>query len=141
MDPGRIFASAGEIADFVVEGWSFGHSIAESTQDIDTTAGKLVENCESLCRSGGVIVLIETLGSNSDAPNPPGEKLRRFYEALETKHGFSKTVIATDYKFSSVGEAHRIFTYFFGEETGRSIKEKGSPTVPEFTGIWHKTVI
>ncbi len=129
---------AAESADCVIEGWSFGHTVVEALDEAEDTADRLVKNCESLCAEDGNIFIIETLGSNVDRPDPPGEKLRRFYESLETTHGFVKTVLSTDYRFQSVAEARRIFTWFFGQEMGNGIARRGSGIVPEFTGIWRK---
>lgn len=60
-----------------------------------------------------MMIFIETLGSNVDEPVPPGEKLKGFYGLLENSHGFSKTVLRTDYRFTSNEEAQQIFGFFF----------------------------
>lgn len=124
-------------ADCIIEGWAFGHTAGENVANLEATVAKIVRDCEALCLPGGTIILIETLGSNVTEPAPPSDSLRAFYDLLERQHGFTREVVRTDYKFDSLAEARRIFSFFFGldETRAQSIK---SPIVPEFTGVWHR---
>jgi len=126
-----------ERGDCVIEGWAFGHTIGENRDDVSATVATLVRDCMALCRPGGRIILIETLGSNVLEPEPPTDLLKTFYELLEERHGFTREVVRTDYRFPTLDEARRIFSFFFGldEERTKSIQ---SEIVPEFTGVWHR---
>lgn len=126
-----------ERADCVIEGWAFGHTAGENLATLETAIAKIVGDCDALCEPGGSIILIETLGSNVTAPAPPSESLRAFYALLETSHGFTREVVRTDYRFASVEEARRIFSFFFGLDAERA-KLITSPIIPEFTGVWHR---
>jgi hypothetical protein len=57
---------------------------------------------------------------------------------LEENLNFKRVVINTDYRFSSVDEAVRKIGFFFGEKMAKSISEKKTAIVKEFTGIWYK---
>ena len=66
------------------------------------------------------VIFIETLGTNVDSPNPPGEKLAQFYHAL-TDNGFEEHIIQTDYKFNNCEEAGNIMGAFFGDSMKNDI--------------------
>jgi len=127
-----------EKGDFVIEGWSFGHTVSDFEENCGEKADELIQ--ASLCRlnRGGTAIFIETLGTDSGEPGPPSPALGEFYRRLEEKFGFSRIVIPTDYRFSSPEEAARICGFFFGPGTGEAILRKGSPVVKEFTGLWYK---
>ena len=127
--------------DVILEGWSFGHIIPEDSEAIPRTTQLLVSCCEKNLKSGGTIIIIETLGTNVDTPNPPKELLGTFFKLLEDKHGFQKKVISTDYKFPSNEEASRVMGFFFGDIMKESVKKRGSSVIPEFTGIWYKKLL
>ncbi|MCK4541781.1 MAG: hypothetical protein KAU17_06055 [Spirochaetales bacterium] len=57
---------------------------------------------------------------------------------MEENHNFNRVVINTDYRFSSVDKAVRKMEFFFGEKMAKSISEKKTAVVKEFTGIWYK---
>lgn len=124
-----------EQADVVIEGWSFGHR-ALDVEDPVVAADELVEACLAQLRPGGVLILIETLGSNVDAPVAPLPQLEVFYRALEQRHGLRRDVVATDFRFDSVAQAARAFGFFFGEEAVVGIGSRGDGVIPEYTGVW-----
>jgi ubiquinone/menaquinone biosynthesis C-methylase UbiE len=144
-------------ADVFVEGWAFGHVAVDHADDLARVTRELIAETMRVTRRGGSIVLIETLGTNVDAPAPPLSELGQFYEQLERVHGFARSVIRTDYRFSSAEEAIRLCAFFFGEEMERAVRARlspdarfasdgegrqgrtdpsGSVIVPEFTGMW-----
>mgnify|MGYP006291498827 FL=1 len=142
-----------ERADLFVEGWAFGHAIVDAADQarhnqqvgdrdaavavaVASTAADLVEEARRVCRPGGRMILIETLGTNADAPAPPLPELAEFYRLLETRYGFEKSVIRTDYRFDSVEEAAGRCAFFFGPAMGSAIRAAGRSLIPEFTGIW-----
>jgi hypothetical protein len=85
-------------------------------------------------RKEGMVVLIETLGTGVLQPHPP-ETLVPYYKFLEDL-GFNQTWIRTDYKFTSLDEAHELVNFFFGEEMLSKISQAPEPILPECTGIW-----
>ncbi|MBT3316782.1 class I SAM-dependent methyltransferase [bacterium] len=128
--------------DLFIEGWSFGHSVSDcSTADeIKSVTDILVHNATKDLKPGGVVILLETLGTNLDFPGPPHEKLNIFYSELEQKHGFQMKKIRTDYQFQSNEEAARIMGFFFGEKMCQSVLKRNNAIIPEWTGMWTKTI-
>ncbi len=127
-------------ADFVIEGWSFGHCAAESGPRIDAVTEYLVVNSLRLLNPGGTVIFIETLGTNVDEPRAPGKVLPDFYGLLENHHGFTREIVATDYRFTDYGEAARIMGNFFGDAMKSDVEDKKKRIIPEYTGIWHRKV-
>jgi SAM-dependent methyltransferase len=126
--------------DIFIEGWSFGHTASEGESEIDirTITRRLVENATKNVENGGILVLIESLGTNMDCPEPPTDKLALFYEELEHRHGFEKSIVRTDYRFQSNEEAVRVMGFFFGNDFIPNIRSRNSGTIPEWTGVWIK---
>lgn len=122
-------------ADICIEGWAFGHFVGWRPANWREEAGRALAEMERLLRSGGVMILIETLGTGFETPTPP-EQLRPFYHWLETEHHFAHTWIRTDYQFASLAEAAELLGFFFGPEMAAQARIR----FPECTGIWHKTV-
>ena len=127
-------------ADVVIEGWSFGHTVNDDAENYEATIDHLVSSCEGLVRPGRKVIIIETLGTNTEAPFAPNAGLQTFFDALETKRGYAKTIVPTDYKFSSVADGVRIMGFFFGDAMKEAVKQRGTTIIPEFTGIWSKTI-
>ena len=61
-------------ADFVIEGWSFGHTITNKKRDVGLIADYFVESTKRLLVPGAPVIIIETLGTNTDLPKPPDKK-------------------------------------------------------------------
>ncbi|MCD9030622.1 hypothetical protein LDO32_02595 [Luteimonas sp. Y-2-2-4F] len=43
-------------------------------------------------------------------------------------------------RFPDAEAAARAFDFFFGEAAGEAVRRRGSAVVPEFTGVWHRTL-
>jgi len=138
----RMMSQLPDRHDVFIEGWSFGHAAVDcSTRvEIEGVAEILLRGAAKNLRPGGAIVLIESLGTNVDVPAPPDDKLATLYERLEVRHGFAKAVIRTDYRFESNEDAVRVMGFFFGERMVDGILRRKSPIIPEWTGVWTKTV-
>jgi len=132
--------SIGVKADFVLEGWSFGHTVFDFTEKEEDKVKELVLSSLALLNPGGTVIFIETLGTDTEKAQAPVEFLDQFYMALENRFGFTRVEINTDYKFDSIEEASRISGFFFGPEMGENIRKKRSPVIKEFTGLWYKTI-
>jgi len=130
------------VFDIFIEGWSFGHSVSDCSagNDIREMTNLLICNATRNLKSGGIVVLLETLGTNVELPGAPHENLKRFYIELEQQHGFVMRKFRTDYKFDSNSEAARVMGFFFGKEMMQSVLKRNSTTIPEWTGIWTKTL-
>ena len=127
-----------EKCDVFLEGWSIGHCITDCTSaaGVKATTAVLVDNARKNLIPGGTAILIETMGTNVDAPGAPNDRLAQFYEELEGKHGFEHRLIRTDYRFDSPERAAEVLAFFFGEEMGRRVSDKGDRVIPEWTGVW-----
>jgi ubiquinone/menaquinone biosynthesis C-methylase UbiE len=136
-----------QCADVFVEGWAFGHTVGDNDPDVVGTTERLVSEALRVCRTGGTVILIETLGTNSETPGPPTDVLGKFYDLLERVHGFARTTVRTDYRFTNVEEAIRVCGFFFGDAMAEALRQrfaaaKPAPEgaiVPEYTGVWHRT--
>jgi len=120
--------------DVIIEGWSFGHSAVAHASDIAAWFATLHAGLLGLLAPEGSIVVIETLGTLADMPAAPGPALGEFYELLEARFGYRRTVLDTGYRFEDGEEARRILGFFFGD--GMAARIDG-PLVPEYTGLWH----
>jgi len=125
-------------AEIFIEGWSFGHTIVENNNDIQSTTERIVNNIRRNTTVDSVKIIIETLGTNVNEPKYINNDLKQFYRLIEEEYGFKKTIVKTDYKFDDYREAAQIMGFFFGEEMERGIIQRKSEIVPEYTGIWIK---
>ena len=125
-----------EKADVFVEGWSWGHSIVDGPGSVEDIADALFAQVRKNLAADGFVVLIETLGTNSLQPAAPHPRLAEFYQLLQSRHGLRQTAISTDYRFPSVAEAAETLGFFFGDDMARAVRNGGSGTVPEWTGVW-----
>jgi hypothetical protein len=91
-------------------------------------------------RPGGAIIILETLGTGRETPQPPAPALAAYYDWLENEHGFNHTWIRTDYRFASVDEAEALTRFFFGDNLAGRIRRDNLTILPECTGIWWRTV-
>ena len=119
--------------DIVIEGWSFGHLVVEENYKKDYWIDKLIN--ASFRISKEKIIFIETMGTNVEKAEAPGENLRHFYNKLRD-YGFNESVIQTNYLFESYKEAARIMGGFFGEKMQSEIENRKIKEVKEYTGIW-----
>ena len=118
--------------DIIIEGWSFGHLVVQENENRDQTIQYLISETKKRAKE---IIFIETLGTNVESPNPPGEKLSQFYHAL-VENGFKEHIIQTDYKFNNYEDAGKIMGAFFGDSMKNDIIQKQLNVIKEYTGIW-----
>ncbi len=122
--------------DAFIEGWSFGHSVMDAREPVEEVARRLLAGaCRNLTEAAEV-VLIETMGTNTEGPRPPAERLAEFYQCLETRHGFRRAIIETDYRFPSVARAAEAMGFFFGPEMRELVESRQQTVIPEWTGAW-----
>ena len=124
-------------ADLALEAWSLAQMAVWAAESWREALRRAVDEMVRVTRSGGWIVLIETLGTLEEKPNPP-ERLRPFYSCFEEEMGFRRKWIRTDYRFADVEEAVDLIGFFFGGEMARIVRERRLTTVPECTGLWYR---
>lgn len=87
-------------------------------------------------RPGGTAVILETLGTGRETPQPPTPALAELYAWLESEHEFTRQSLRTDYRFESLDEAEDIVRFFFGDELAAEVVANKWVKLPECTGLW-----
>lgn len=129
---------ASSSVDFVVAGWVLGHQRTWREGDWRDAIGACLREMNRCLRSGGVMVLIETLGTGSEEPAPPNPALAEYFAWLEEAQGFTRRAIRTDYVFPDVATAAAVCGGFFGEVFAERVVRSGWSRVPECTGVWSR---
>jgi ubiquinone/menaquinone biosynthesis C-methylase UbiE len=123
-------------ADLAIEGWSFGHFAGWYPETWRDEIGKAVGEMKRLLRPGGTALIIETLGTGREAPQPPTDALASLYACLEAEYDFISAWIRTDYQFQSLDEAEGLSRFFFGDTLAEQVLQNQWVILPECTGIW-----
>lgn len=131
----RRLPIADDWADAAIAGWVFGHLTEWYSDTWEEALGQAIAEMDRVVRPGGIEVVVDTLGTAATAPAPPTPALGRYHDALETM-GFARTVLATDYEFSSINESIELLDWFF--DLGDWARQHNNPVVPEFTGWWQR---
>ena len=125
-------------ADMVIAGWSFCHIGSEAGEAWEAALEKGLSEVARVLKPGGVVIIIETLGTGFQSPHPPA-RLQKYLAYLDS-HGFQSDWIRTDYCFKDVAEAKDLTTFFFGEDPLPMWEVDGGAVVPECTGLWWKAI-
>ena len=134
-DNGRLPALAGS-TDLTLAGWSLGHLTGWHPENWPQRVDQVVSEMKRLLRPNGAAIILETLGTGREKPQPPSQGLADYYTRLESRHRFHPRWIRTDYRFQSVAEAERLTRFFFGDELADRITNDKITMLPECTGIW-----
>ena len=126
-----------EKANVFIEGWSWGHAVVDGPGEVEAIAEALFAQTRKNLVPGGLVVLIETLGTNALSPAAPHPRLAEFYQLLQSRFGLRQTALSTDYRFATPAEAAEVLGFFFGNAMGKAVRANGSAIVPEWTGVWH----
>ena len=125
--------------DVVVSGWSVCYVVVDNPETWQAELDNVFAEIKRILLPGGVVILIETLGTGFTEPHPP-EHLLEYYDYLQA-HGFAKTWLRTDYRFENMLTANELSGFFFGDEMLKKIiQDERGITLPECTGIWWKTL-
>lgn len=135
----RYLPIGDQAADVAIAGWTLGVFPGWQQETWRPEIEMALAQMKRVLRPGGVIIIVETLGTGHETPNPP-PALAPYYTCLEQEHGFHSTWIRTDYQFESRAEAEYLTRFFYGDELADKVAEKGSLILPECTGIWWLTV-
>jgi ubiquinone/menaquinone biosynthesis C-methylase UbiE len=135
-DNGRLPA-ADNSADLAIAGWSVGHQTGWFPDSWPERVDQVVAEMKRVLRPNGTVIILETLGTGREDPQPPTQELADYYGRLETRHGFQRQWIRTDYRFHSVLEAEMLTRFFFGDELAERIANDKMILLPECTGIWY----
>ena len=123
------------VADLVISGWSVCYIVVDHPETWRAELGRVLSEVRRLLRPGGTLLLIETLGTGFETPEPPPHLLE--YYAWLKEQGFQQAWIRTDYRFESLEKARELAEFFFGKEMLAKIVETGGEiTLPECTGLW-----
>ncbi|WP_020616295.1 class I SAM-dependent methyltransferase [Paenibacillus daejeonensis] len=124
-------------ADLVVSGWSLGYLMNAELPEWQDNLDQVLAEIQRILRPGGSVIILETLGTGVLEPVRL-DFLAPYYEALETRFGFSHQAIRLDYTFDRVAEAEQACGFFFGDWLAERIVHHQWSVVPEYCGIWWK---
>jgi ubiquinone/menaquinone biosynthesis C-methylase UbiE len=131
----RQMAVREEAADLVISGWSICYVVVEHAETWPVALSLALEEMHRVVRPGGILLLLETLGTGVAAPDPPANLLP--YYAFLAERGFMHRWMRTDYRFQDWEEARRLVSFFFGEAMVQKIQENEQGVIlPECTGLW-----
>jgi ubiquinone/menaquinone biosynthesis C-methylase UbiE len=125
-------------ADVVLSGWSVVYTVVWCPDNWRDELGRALAEMQRVLRPGGTIIILETMGTGSETPNPPPDLLD-YFQYLEAQ-GFTSSWFRTDYKFASLAEARELIVFFFGEDMMRFVQAGEAVILPECTGMWWKQV-
>ena len=125
-------------ADLALEGWSFGHLTGWYPDTWRQEAARALAELERVLRPGGTALLIETLGTGTETPQPPNAALADLYAWLEGEEGFTHAWIRTDFQFPTPQVAADATRFFFGDALADDLLAGGKTILPECTGLWWK---
>lgn len=134
----RHMAVKSGCADLVIAGWSFGHATGWYPDRWQQEIGAALSEMQRILKPGGTAVILETLGTGRETPEPPAPGLAAYYDWLVAQ-GWSHQWIRTDYQFASVDEADELTRFFFGDDLADRIRRDNLTILPECTGIWWLT--
>jgi ubiquinone/menaquinone biosynthesis C-methylase UbiE len=123
-------------ADIAIEGWSIAQIMAWNSDTWQMAVEAAINEMVRVVRPGGVIMLIETLGTGGTAPHAP-ERFVPLYDYFENHWQATAKWIRTDYCFPNRSIAQRNAGALFGD----AVIDEGWETsegyiLPECTGIW-----
>jgi len=134
----RALPLADRTADVILAGWSFCYAALDAGEGWRPALEEALSEVGRVLRPGGVLILIESLGTGFELPNRPVVLVD--YLAYLDSHGFESTWVRTDYCFVNKAEAKDLTTFFFGDAHMPMWEIEGGVIVPECTGLWWKAV-
>lgn len=126
-------------ADVAVAGWVLGHFREWHAASWREAVSEALAEMERNLHSGGVLIVVETLGTGNESPHPPTADLDEYFRWLEER-GFARRWIRTDYRFADVAEGEDLLRLFFGAGIADAFHARADRVLPECTGIWYRAV-
>ena len=126
--------------DVVIAGWAIGHLRSWFEADWKTHMSLIFKEMERMAAPGGALIVLETMTTGSTQPAPPTAGLAEYYQWMEMQWGFERQVIQTDYQFEDIEQAVDYTEFFFGTELVQSIRNNNWVRLPEWTGVWGKSI-
>lgn len=120
--------------EWIVSGWSICYLSSWHKETWKEEVLKAFLEFVRVLKPEGRILIIETLGTGQEKPNPPSHLVD--YLGFLNTSGFSHQTIRTDYEFPNITIARDLVEFFFGKEIVELIINKEKPILPEFTGLW-----
>ncbi len=120
--------------DMAISGWSLCYLAVWGGENWESALQNGFAEIKRILRKNGTIIILETMGTGFETPNPPPH-LANYFTFLK-EMGFSSTWIRTDYQFKSQAEAEELSLFFFGEELSQKVRENRWVILPECTGVW-----
>ncbi len=130
----RALPASDQSADLIVSGWSVVYTVVWCPENWREELGKALTEMKRVLRPGGTLLILETMGTGFESPQPPDD-LKEYFQYLD-QAGFSSTWIRTDYQFASMEEAKDLTAFFFGEEMIEKVISTDPVILPECTGLW-----
>lgn len=124
-------------ADVLTAGWSVCYIASANHAEWRESLARAMAEFKRVLRPGGTIILIETLGTGYETPNPPSF-LHPYYRELTERCSFAHTWIRTDYRFADEEEAAELTGFFFGDELANRMRDNRLTLLSECTGVWWK---
>lgn len=137
LESHRWLPFADGTADVIIAGWSFCYAALDAEDGWQPALEEALAETERALCPGGVLILIESLGTGFETPNRPGVLVD--YLAYLDAHGFNSTWVRTDYCFVDQTEAKDLTGFFFGDDPLPMWEAKSGVIVPECTGLWWKS--
>ncbi|NMB56024.1 MAG: class I SAM-dependent methyltransferase [Leptolinea sp.] len=120
--------------DWIVSGWSVCYLVSWERDTWKEQVCKALREFTRVLNERGSILLIETLGTGKERPEPP-EHLSDYLSFLDDL-GFIRRWIRTDYRFPDALTAGELTGFFFGNDMLTHISRDPLPLLPECTGLW-----
>jgi ubiquinone/menaquinone biosynthesis C-methylase UbiE len=130
----RFLPMEGNNADLIVSGWSVSYLTVWYPDRWRSEASDWLAETRRVLRKDGTIILLESLGTGAESPQPLGH-LENFTHWLD-EEGFMNKWIRTDYQFESPEVGSEVAGFFFGEEMKARILQERMTILPECTGVW-----
>jgi ubiquinone/menaquinone biosynthesis C-methylase UbiE len=134
LESHRALPFAADTVDVVLSGWSFCYAALDAGEGWQPALEGALGAVERVLRPGGLLILIESLGTGFKSPQTPPVLVD--YLAYLDSHDFESMWVRTDYCFKDHNEAESLTTFFFGEDPMPMQKTPQGVIVPECTGLW-----
>jgi SAM-dependent methyltransferase len=130
------FTPPGGEFGLAIAGWVLGHFVEWFAPGWREEIGRALDRMAAALAPGGVLMIIESLGTGFTEPTPPTPGLAEYYDWLERERGLERTALRTDYVFPDVETAAASTGAFFGQEFAARVRREKWARVPECTGLW-----